>query len=77
MNLTEEEKNKANSLKMKFFEIRNEIDEINSQIESLNEKSGSLISTLEDIRKQESEFMESLRKKYGNGTLDPFKLIYS
>jgi len=45
-------------------------------MESLHVKAGSLIKELETLRDKEELFMELLKEKYGDGTLDPFKLIY-
>lgn len=77
MNLTEKEKDTANLLKSKFFEVRSEIESVQSKMEYLNTKAGSLIKELESLREQESNFIDSLQQKYGEGKLDPFKLIYS
>ena len=45
-------------------------------MESLHVKAGSLIKELETLRDKEELFMEFLKEKYGEGKLDPFKLIY-
>lgn len=76
MELTKKEKDTANLLKIKFSEVRSDIEDVQGQMEYLNTKAGSLIKDLEDLREQESNFIDSLREKYGEGNLDPFKLIY-
>lgn len=77
MNLTKKEKDTANLLKIKFSEVRSEIENVQSEMEWLNTKAGSLIKELESLREQESNFIDSLQEKYGDGKLDPFKLIYT
>jgi septation ring formation regulator EzrA len=77
MNLTKKEKDTANLLKIKFSEVRSEIENVQSEMEWLNTKAGSLIKELESLREQESNFIDSLQEKYGEGKLDPFKLIYT
>ena len=42
----------------------------------LTKKAGTLIKELENLRDQEAQFITGLKNKYGEGTLDPFKLIY-
>jgi chromosome segregation ATPase len=77
MNLTKKEKDTANLLKIKFSDVRSEIENVQSEMEWLNTKAGSLIKELESLREQESNFIDSLQEKYGEGKLDPFKLIYT
>lgn len=76
MDLTKKEKETANYLKSRFSEVRSEIEAVQEEMESLHVKAGSLIKELEDLRDKEGLFMELLKEKYGDGTLDPFKLIY-
>jgi len=76
MELTKKEKDTANLLKIKFSEVRSDIEDVQGQMEYLNTKAGSLIKDLENLREQESNFIDSLSEKYGEGNLDPFKLIY-
>jgi len=45
-------------------------------MESLNIKAGSLVKELERLRDEEHAFVQKLKEKYGEGKLDPFKLIY-
>ncbi len=76
MELTKKEKESANLLKVKFSEVRSEIDLVQSEMELLNKKAGSLIKELEGLRDEEAIFIDSLKEKYGDGKLDPFKMIY-
>ena len=76
MDLTKKEKAKANYLKSRFSEVRSEIEAVQEEMESLHVKAGSLIKELETLRDKEELFMEFLKEKYGEGKLDPFKLIY-
>ncbi len=76
MELTKEEKERANMLKDRFSSVREEIETVQAQMNILNTKAGTLIRELEELRDQESKFVGNLKEKYGEGTLDPFKLIY-
>ena len=76
MELTKKEKNKANSLKDQFSSVRGEIESVQAEMDLLTKKAGTLIKELENLRDQESQFITELKNKYGEGTLDPFKLIY-
>jgi chromosome segregation ATPase len=76
MELSEKEKEKASFLKEKFSTVREEIESIQAEMDILNKKAGTLIKELEELRDQESKFIRNLKQKYGEGTLDPFKLIY-
>jgi chromosome segregation ATPase len=76
MELTRKEKEKASLLKDRFSSVRAEIESVQSEMDILNTKAGTLIRELEELRDQESKFIGNLKEKYGEGTLDPFKLIY-
>jgi hypothetical protein len=43
----------------------------------LTHKAGTLVRELEKLRDEEKSFVNDLLKKYGEGTLDPFKLVYN
>lgn len=77
MNLTHEEKNLANDLKSRFGEVRSNIAQIEQEMEILTNKAGTLVRELERLRDEEKKFVDDLQKKYGEGVLDPFKLVYS
>jgi len=76
MDLTQKEKTKANALKEQFSLVRAEIESVQIQMENLNSKAGTLVRELEKLRDEESSFISGLKEKYGDGQLDPFKLIY-
>ena len=76
MDLTKKEKDQANFLKDRFSIVRAEIETVQEEMESLNMKAGSLVKELERLRDEENFFIEKLKEKYGEGKLDPFKLIY-
>jgi hypothetical protein len=46
-------------------------------MEILTNKAGTLVRELERLRDEEKKFVDNLQKKYGEGVLDPFKLVYS
>jgi DNA anti-recombination protein RmuC len=74
--ITLEEEQRANRIKVEFAEVHDQISKIQEEMESLNKKAESLILSLEAIRKEESEFVEKLTEKYGDGFLDPFNMTY-
>lgn len=74
--ITQEEEKRATQIKTEFSEIHSEIFKIQEEMNLLNEKAEELIKSLESLRKEESEFMSSLVEKYGEGSLDPFQMIY-
>jgi len=76
MDLTKKEKDQANFLKDRFSVVRAEIETVQEEMESLNIKAGSLVKELERLRDEEHAFVQKLKEKYGEGKLDPFKLIY-
>jgi len=77
MNLTIKEKKLATDLKSRFSEVRSEISDIEKDMEMLTHKAGTLVRELEKLRDEEKSFVNDLLKKYGEGTLDPFKLVYN
>ena len=74
--LTKKEFNKAEMIKVEFSRVRDEISEIQEKMEALNLQAGTLMRELEDLREAEREFIKDLTKKYGDGKLDPFSMIY-
>lgn len=74
--ITREEESRANKIKGEFIEVHDQISEIQKEMDLLNERSKFLIGRLETLREDESKFILSLEEKYGQGTLDPFKMIY-
>lgn len=77
MDLTAQEKKLATGLKSRFSEVRLEISDIEKEMEMLTFKAGTLVKELEKLRDDENCFIQDLIKKYGEGTLDPLKLIYT
>jgi Skp family chaperone for outer membrane proteins len=77
MNLTSDEKKLANDLKVRFAEVRSEIRSIEEEMESLTHKAGTLVRDLEHLRDEEKRFIQDLQQKYGEGKLDPYKLVYT
>lgn len=76
MKLNNTEIEKANSLKLEFSKVREEIGEVQKKMESLNFEAGTLIKKLENLRDEEKNLMDFLTEKYGPGKLDPIKLVY-
>jgi hypothetical protein len=46
-------------------------------MERLTHKAGTLVRELERLRDEEKKFVEDLQEKYGEGKLDPYKLVYT
>jgi uncharacterized coiled-coil DUF342 family protein len=74
--ITTSEKKRAEEIKGQFSEVHQEISQIQSEMDHLNQKAEGLIKILEKLREEEREFISSLEKKYGRGSLDPFEMIY-
>jgi len=74
--ITSSEEEKANKIKNGFFEVHGQISQIQEEMNLLNQKAESLIKELEILREEELKFIKSLGKKYGEGTLDPFRMTY-
>lgn len=71
------EEKEANDLKSRFNEVHDQIFKIQEEINSLNEKSKDLLQDLNELRDEEIEFMLKLKNKYGEGSLNPFTMIYT
>lgn len=74
--LTEKEIQTAKKLKQEFGQIKDQINLVEEQMKSLNQTAESLIKHLEDLRLQEKNFVQNLKKKYGEGNLNPITLTY-
>lgn len=74
--ITKKEEREATKIKEEFIEVHGQISQIQEEMETLNQKSESLIKKLESLREEESKFIDSLGKKYGEGILDPFQMTY-
>lgn len=74
--LTEKEIQTAKNLKQEFGQIKDQINLVEEQMKSLNQKTESLIMHLEDLRLQEQNFVQNLQKKYGEGKFNPITYTY-
>ena len=74
--ITPEEEKRGNRIKGEFSEVHGQISQIQEKMDLLNSEAEKLIQRLESLREEESEFIGSLIEKYGEGTLDPFKMTY-
>lgn len=75
--ISAKEEKEANDLKSRFNEVHDQIFKIQEEINSLNEKSKDLLQDLKGLRDEEIEFMLKLKTKYGEGSLNPFTMIYT
>lgn len=74
--LTKTEKNKILGLSKDFIRIHGEILSVEESIKKLEARASELISELQECRKEEKEFSDELREKYGCGSLDPSGLCW-
>lgn len=74
--ITKKEEKEANKIKSNFIEVHNQISQIQQEMNLLNQKAEGLIEKLQILRKEESNFIFLLEKKYGEGILDPFNMTY-
>lgn len=76
MELTPKEKQEASLLKKEFSRVRKEIEYVQDQMDELNFKAGTLLRELENLRDKENDWLNTLIKTYGNGSLDPINMIF-
>jgi hypothetical protein len=76
MELSLKEKQEANLLKQEFSRVRKEIEVVQSQMDELNLKAGTLLRELETLRDRESDWLNMLVENYGSGSLDPINMVY-
>ena len=74
--LTNMESKTAENLKEEFKRVRDQITDVENEMERLSIKAGTLIKELEGLRDDERTFLDSLDEKYGEGKLNPFNLIF-
>jgi hypothetical protein len=74
--LTKKEKKEILRFSKNYISLHNEIVRVETEIKSLEKRSSDLIQNLEDCRSEESVFMEGLKKKYGEGQIDPLSMCW-
>ena len=74
---TKEEMKKLRSIQQSYFEIQNSFGKIkiakmnlDKQLEDLNKFEDSLMEKFTSNRKNETEFVDEVTKKYGDGNLN-------
>ncbi len=72
--LAKKEKEEVLSISQEFIRIRGEIMTIEETIKKMEIRSSELIQELEECRRKEKYFSDSLSEKYGEGQLDPMGL---
>jgi hypothetical protein len=77
MNLTLKEQQEGNLLKDEFSRVRKEIEFVQTQMDELNFKAGTLLRELENLRDRESDWLKMLNENYGNGSLDPINMVFN
>ena len=74
--LQTEELQDVESIVDKYREIGTKLDFIQSQLKTLDDQKAQLLEVLENIREEETSFLASLEKSYGEGKIDPLTLEY-
>ena len=74
--ITKKESEEILKFSKMYINIHSQMTEIETQINELENKASVLVSLLDDCRKKESELMERMTEKYGQGKLNPFTLIW-
>lgn len=72
--LTKKEKEKVLNISQEFIRIHGEIMTVEETIKKMGIRSSELIQELEECRRREKHFSDSLSEKYGEGHLDPMGL---
>lgn len=72
--LAKKEKEEVLSISQEFIRIHGEIMTIEETIKKMEIRSSELIQELEECRRKEKYFSDSLSEKYGEGQLDPMGL---
>tara|TARA_R110000744_G_scaffold204794_1_gene323596 strand:- start:222 stop:542 length:321 start_codon:yes stop_codon:yes gene_type:complete len=75
---TEEELKQVQDIQKTYTDTTNKFGQLsitklrfNEQLKSLDKEHNTLIETLNKIQQDETKFLDSITKKYGQGTLDP------
>jgi hypothetical protein len=72
--LTKREKEEVLNISQEFIRIHGEIMTVEETIKKMEIRSSELIQELEECRRREKHFSDSLSVKYGEGQLDPMGL---
>jgi hypothetical protein len=72
--LTKREKEEVLNISQEFIRIHGEIMTVEETIKKMEIRSSELIQELEECRRREKHFSDSLSGKYGEGQLDPMGL---
>ena len=75
---TEEELNQVKEIQDEYFEIQNTLGQLqvtrirfDNQFVQLNDKEDEARKKFIDNQTKENKFLQSIREKYGDGSLDP------
>jgi len=68
---TEEEMKQVQNIQEKYLSIQNQFGQLKLAQIRLDEQEIDLENSLQKIKKEEQQFLDSITKKYGQGTLDP------
>ena len=68
---TEEELKQVQNIQEKYLSIQNQFGQLKLAQIRLDEQEIDLENSLQKIKKEEQQFLDSITKKYGQGTLDP------
>jgi len=68
---TEEELKQVQNVQKSYVNIQNQFGQLKLAQIRLDEQEIDLENSLQKIKKEEQQFLDSITKKYGQGTLDP------
>jgi hypothetical protein len=74
--INQKEKEFLRKFSDEYILIHGEILRIEKEMGNLQKRSKYLIETLEDCRRREDEYMQSLEDKYGEGCVNPVTLCW-
>lgn len=68
---TEEEMKQVQNVQKNYVNVQNQFGQLKMAQIRLDEQEIDLENSLQKIKKEEKEFLDSITEKYGQGTLDP------
>lgn len=76
MKLDNNEINEMKNIVLRYSNLHSEFEETQKQLEIISKKKDLLLESLETVHKEELNFYEKLKQKYGEGKLDFNSLEY-
>jgi hypothetical protein len=73
--MTQQEKDKLKEFIEYYISAFDEVRRLEAEVETINKKKEDLTEKISSVRREEEEFLSSLRKKYGEDATDPARLV--